>query len=90
MKRTKISETIGNIDSMYVNEAITYTPIAKSKKSFRKTWGKWVAMAACLCLLVTGGSILGALSDKDPNTNLNPLIISVYAQNDDGIIIVTP
>ena len=49
MNTKKFSSALGNISASYVNEAVTYT--AKKKST---PWVKWVAVAACLCLVVMG------------------------------------
>lgn len=51
MRKNRISETIGNINQKYVNEATNYTGEAKAAR--RQVWMKWAAAAACLCLIVT-------------------------------------
>ncbi len=53
MKRENISEVIENINPKYVEEATEYKG---KKQSYRMTWYKWGAAAACLILLVLGGS----------------------------------
>ena len=50
MRRNRISETIGNINQKYVNEATAYTGEVKAVR--RPVWMKWGAVAACLCLIV--------------------------------------
>lgn len=50
MKKKRISETMGNINQKYVNEATAYTGEAKAAR--RPVWMKWGAIAACLCLIV--------------------------------------
>ncbi len=49
MKKNKMLDSIGYVDSQLINEADTYVP-AKKKNG----WLKWGAMAACLCLVVAG------------------------------------
>ena len=50
MRKNRISETIGNINPKYVNEATAYTGEVKAVR--RPVWMKWGAVAACLCLIV--------------------------------------
>jgi len=50
MRKNRISETIGNINQKYVNEATAYTGEVKAVR--RPVWMKWGAVAACLCLIV--------------------------------------
>lgn len=53
MKRKKISETIENINPMYIDEATGYTGSVKSTP--KKVWYKWVAVAACFALVLAIG-----------------------------------
>lgn len=53
MKRKKISETIGNIDPKYIDEATEYK--ATVKTTSQKVWNKWVATAACFALVLAIG-----------------------------------
>ena len=53
MRRNKISETIGNIDQKYVNEATAYSGETKAVR--RPVWVKWGAIAACLVLVAVIG-----------------------------------
>lgn len=48
MNSKKFSNSLGDIDESYVNEAITYKPNKKSKP-----WIRWVSLAACLCIVVS-------------------------------------
>ena len=48
MKENRVAEAIGQVDDRYVNEAVRYQ---RKKKSGIVTAMKWVATAACLCLL---------------------------------------
>ena len=56
MTAKKFSNALGGIGEKYINEAVTYT--AKKKMS---PWVKWGVIAACLCLVVTGG-VRGAIA----------------------------
>lgn len=53
MRKNRISETIGNIDQKYVNEATTYT--GEEKAVHRPIWMKWGAIAACFALVAVIG-----------------------------------
>lgn len=53
MKRRMISETIENINPKYVDEATEY--MGKTKNTHGKMWYKWVAVAACLTLVLAIG-----------------------------------
>lgn len=63
MKEEKLLNAIGKIEDEMVLEAAPQGAAQKSsmqnrKQSTSRTWIKWVAIAACLCLLV-GGGVLG-------------------------------
>ena len=49
MTAIKLSEALGNVGERYITEAVTYTQ--KRKKS---AWVKWVSLAACLFLIISG------------------------------------
>lgn len=49
MNAKKFSEAMGEIDGKYLDEAIQY-----KKKATKFRWVKWGAMAACLCLVLSG------------------------------------
>lgn len=53
MKREKISETIENINPKYIDEATEYTGVVKTTP--KKVWYKWVAIAACISLVLAIG-----------------------------------
>ena len=58
MKTPKMVEAMSYIDDDLVSGAITYT---KKKK---RGWVRWGAMAACLCLVITGVSLWGNLGQQ--------------------------
>ena len=49
------SDAMSEIDSKYINEALNY-----KKKANKSRWIKWGAMAAYLCLLISGASLYHA------------------------------
>lgn len=51
MRKNRISESLGNINQKYVDEATTYT--GETKAARRHIFMKWGAVAACLCLIAT-------------------------------------
>ena len=53
MKREKISEAMGNISSRHIKEAAEYKAEEKPHRS-KTPWVKWVSIAACFCLIITG------------------------------------
>lgn len=48
MNSKKFSNSLGDIDESYINEAITYKSNKKSKP-----WIRWVSLAACLCIIAS-------------------------------------
>lgn len=60
MKTPKMVEAMSYIDDDLVSGAITCT---RKKKS---GWRRWGAMAACLCLVITGVALWGNLPGKIP------------------------
>jgi len=85
VKSKKILTAMGKISDDLIEDA----DIASNKKPQRSVWWKVVAIAACLCLLITGGSMIGNLFGVEENANFNPLVITVYAQSEDGSIVPT-
>ncbi|MBQ8311081.1 MAG: hypothetical protein IJX80_08740 [Clostridia bacterium] len=53
MKREKISEAMGNISSRHIKEAAEFKVEEKPHRS-KTLWVKWVSIAACFCLIITG------------------------------------
>lgn len=66
MNAKKFSVALGNVRDEYVSEAIEYQSRQK-----RHNWGKWGAMAACLCLIVTGSLLYYSLKPADFNSMIN-------------------
>ena len=88
MKNEKILHGLGKISDDLIADARIGVP---EKKSTPK-WVRWVAMAACLCLLITAGTLIVPLFDGEPSDSTlsrNPLVISVYACNEDDTIVAT-
>ena len=48
MKSKKFSDSLGNIDDSYIEEAITYKP-----NKTVKPWVRWISLAACICLIAS-------------------------------------
>ena len=70
MNATQFSHALGKVNDKYIMEAITY------KKEKRSGWLKWCAMAACLCLIVSGVLLLKQTTE---NNNVG---------NGDGIVML--
>ena len=66
MKKEQLYEVLGDINENYVNDAHM-----TAKKSAYPIWLKWVAMAACLCLVVSGAFVLPRLQN-----NKNVLLVN--------------
>ena len=76
MTTKKFSGALGNVDEKYITEATSY-----SAKRSKRTWVRWVAIAACLSLIVAGG-MLGNLfhpSDLPSNSVASYFVITAYA-----------
>lgn len=82
-------EILGDINAERVNEAHT------AKKDKKPAWGKWCALAACLCLVVTLSFVMefptgdGSLNPKDPAPHFvlgdRTFVVSSYWTFDDGL-----
>ena len=70
MNAVQFSHALGKVNDKYIIEAITYE---RKKKS---GWLKWGAMAACLCLIVSGVLLLKQTTE---NNNVG---------NGDGIVML--
>ncbi len=55
MNAKKFSEAMSELDAKYVDEAINY-----KRKTKKPVWAKWGAVAACLCLVLSGGFLYQA------------------------------
>ena len=73
MTTKKFSNALGNIGEAYVDEAISYTP--KRKKS---AWAKWVSVAACLSLIVTGIVLGSVLQSPDTPPSPDRAVVSYF------------
>lgn len=76
MTTKKFSGALGNVDEKYITEATSY-----SEERSKRTWVRWVAIAACLSLIVVGG-MLGKLfhpADLPSNSVASYFVITAYA-----------
>lgn len=71
MKKGNAFRSMEHIDSTLIEEAEAYKAAKK-----KNAWGKWGAMAACLCL-VTAGAFFGIRSHGEPHTAPNPNMVQV-------------
>lgn len=69
MKEKHILSVFGQVNEEYIEQAAS--TIGKSQKNQKRTWVKWAAMAACLCLVVTGGLLYYSLKPVDFNSMIN-------------------
>lgn len=74
MKKEKISNVIGSIDSKYVNQAAAYTAPAKAAPRNRRI--KWSAAAACFLILAVIFGIGMPLIRHNPGTGKPEIILS--------------
>lgn len=68
MKKEQLYEAIGDINENYINDAHM-----TAKKKSHSVWVKWVAMAACLCLVVVGAFSL--MPNSNHSTHKAPTIL---------------
>lgn len=79
MKEERILNVLGKVDEKYIKEA---DPEVKSKRK-APAWTKWVAMAACLSLIIAGG-LFGSIfhsPDTPDNSILSYFVITAHAAN---------
>lgn len=68
MNAKKFSDAMSELDSKYINEALTYKKEVKQKEK-KSSWIKLGSMAACLCLIVVGAVTLSHfIGDHAPVT----------------------
>ena len=60
MKTQKMVDAMSYIDDDLVSDAITY------KKAQKRQWVKWVSLAACLCVLLTGAAVWKNMNSTQP------------------------
>lgn len=82
MRNKEILNAMGKIGDDLIEDA----DIASMKKPHRSVWWKMLATAACLCLVIALLPLFGI--DEQPGS-FNPLVITVYAQGEDGKIVQT-
>lgn len=82
MTAKKFLCALGNISENYINEAAAY-----SRKRKSKAWVKWVAMAACLSLFLTG-TIVGTIfrSPATPDASITSyFVLTAQAANGETV-----
>ena len=76
MNAKDFSNAIGEVGEKYVTEAITY-----QHKRKRHSWIKWIAAAACVCLVLSG---IFPLFHNQPG--VSPFVLTAYAVESDNSI----
>ena len=90
MKNERILNALGKINDDMIADA----KIGAQAKKTTPQWVRWVAMAACLCLIVTASALIAPLFGGEPGDStikipINPLVITVYAKSEDGTMVPT-
>lgn len=80
MKREKISEALGNINSLYIEEA------EYSEVPHRVFWTKWLSLVACFCFIVVGAFVAfkNGLFDNEIVGNIPNGDIAPGDKNEEG------
>ena len=73
MTRKNISDVVGNISTRHLEEAENYS----SGRTVRKSIGKWVAVAACLCVVIGTTTVFAA-------TGLGTRLIHLFTADTNG------
>ncbi len=71
MKPDKLSDAIGLVDDLLIEEADRGRRIVRRG---RRWWAQWVAIAACLCLIVAGVFSLPRLTPQDADAPSDPSV----------------
>jgi len=96
MSTDRFTAAMGYIDDDLISDAVTYMP--KKKSTIR--WMKWVALAACLCLVIgvfapglfkdpsVGGLESNTtITDAKPEEMVFPFFITAYALENDNTVV---
>lgn len=90
MKEERILNVLGKVDEKYIKEA---DPEVKTKRK-APVWTKWVAMAACLCLVIGAVVMFPHTDNNPPDPQLGSIVLSdkttakvSYGFNEDDISI---
>ena len=63
MNAKKFSDAMSELDNQYIDEALNY-----KKRVKKPAWNKWVAIAACLCLIAAVGIMISFGEHQDTVT----------------------
>ncbi len=87
MTNKNIYESLGGLDPALIERAAPAEKVQTiaPKKMCRKksAWIKWLTVAACVCLVITGSVLLGgSFSDDPPDDDIaSGFVITAYAEN---------
>lgn len=76
MTRKTISDAVTTISAEYIEKAADFHVKKKSKKI---RWGKWIAAAACVCLV-----LMGILQPSTKQPGVSPFVLTAYALENDN------
>lgn len=76
MTRKTISDAVTNINAEYIEKAADFH-VTKKRKKIR--WGKWIAAAACVCLV-----LVGILQPFTKQPGVSPFVLTAYALENDN------
>ena len=76
MTRKTISDAVTNINAEYIEKAADFH-VTKKRKKIR--WGKWIAAAACVCLV-----LMGILQPFTNQPGASPFVLTAYALDNDN------
>ena len=83
MKRESISEAVSNISARHIEEAVDF-PVKAKMSSRKKTWIKWVSIAASFALIICLFPVVKYLVNDDEGggqANANPLNVGAWYVN---------
>lgn len=76
MTRKTISDAVTTISAEYIEKAADFHV---KKKSEKICWGKWIAAAACVCLV-----LMGILQPSTKQPGVSPFVLTAYALENDN------
>ena len=90
MNSKRFSDDMSELDTRYVDEALNY-----KKKSKKPIWGKWGAVAVCLCIVVAAISVSHILNSTQDDTTTNVIATKMafeakVLEVQNGALIVEP
>lgn len=79
MKSEKLLQAIGNIQDEFIESG----ELPETRPSHNLNWIRAAVLVACVCIVPA----LLLVLNKSPENPMNPLVITVYAQDEDGRLI---